>query len=98
MDTVVAEKINQLAKSLKDLHLAASQEEAYNRAKEIILGSQGEQKTAADVVQEGLVIQDLVRAKEILAQEEKVLDELKQELERLKAQQAQKGPAGRNDA
>ena len=46
LDAQTAERISALAKSLKDLHLAATTEEAYNRAREILLGAKKEQ--AAD--------------------------------------------------
>ncbi len=46
LDAQTAERISALAKSLKDLHLAATMEEAYNRAREILLGAKKEQ--AAD--------------------------------------------------
>lgn len=39
MDAVMAERVNALARSLKELHLVASNEEAYARAEEILLGS-----------------------------------------------------------
>jgi len=43
LDAQTAERISSLAKSLKDLHLAATMEEAYARAKEIIIGTKKEQ-------------------------------------------------------
>lgn len=90
MDTATAEKISQLAKNLKDLHLAASAEEAYARAKEIILGTavQGQEKSVQDLMQEaGVTLKDLVKAKELLKQEEEELRKLKKELTALKAKQ-----------
>jgi len=39
MDPKKVEKINALARSMKELHLASSMEEAMERAKEILLGS-----------------------------------------------------------
>jgi len=50
LDAQTAERISALAKSLKDLHLAATTEEAYNRAREILLGAKKEQ--AADFTTE----------------------------------------------
>jgi hypothetical protein len=50
LDAQTAERINALAKSFKDLHLATTTEEAYARAKEIILGTKKEQ--AADFTME----------------------------------------------
>lgn len=49
MDTATADKINRLAKSMKELHLSATMEEAYERAKEIILGSVQLEKSAKEV-------------------------------------------------
>ena len=40
MDPETANKVNKLAQNLKELHMAATMEEATERAKEIILGSQ----------------------------------------------------------
>jgi len=39
VDVTKAERVNKLARSLKDFHLAATMEEAYKRAEEIIAGS-----------------------------------------------------------
>jgi hypothetical protein len=39
MDAETAERVSQLAHNLKKLHLAATMEEAFQRAKDIILGS-----------------------------------------------------------
>ncbi len=39
MDTKTAEKISRLAKSLKELHLVGTYDEAYSRAREIIIKS-----------------------------------------------------------
>ncbi|MEM2916527.1 MAG: hypothetical protein QXT19_04180 [Candidatus Woesearchaeota archaeon] len=91
MDAETAEKINQLAKNLKDLHLASSSEEAYARAKEIILNTatQGQEKSIREMMQEaGVTEQDLQRAKELLRKEEVELNLLKRELEELKQKQA----------
>lgn len=49
MDAVTADRINQLAKSMKELHLSATIEDAYERAKEIILGSLQLEKSAKEV-------------------------------------------------
>ncbi len=87
-------RISQLAKNLKDLHLAASSEEAYARAKEIILGTstQGSEKSIKDMMQEAGVTQnDLEKAKALLKEEEKALQELKDELTELKAKQLEEG-------
>ncbi|MEK6857099.1 MAG: hypothetical protein AABX39_00760 [Nanoarchaeota archaeon] len=58
MDTATAEKINKLAKSMKDLHLSATMEEAYERAKEIILGSVQLEKSAKEVSKDAGLIQE----------------------------------------
>jgi hypothetical protein len=92
MDANTVERINQLAKNLKDLHLAASSEEAYERAKEIILGTdtQGQEKSVKELMAEqGVTAKDLEKAKELLKEEEKALQELKEELTELKTKQLQ---------
>ncbi len=91
MDAETAEKISQLAKNLKDLHLASSSEEAYERAKEIILGTatQGQEKSIKEMMLEaGVTQEDLQKAKELLKKEEVELNLLKKELAELKEQQA----------
>lgn len=91
MDAETSEKISQLAKNLKDLHLASSTEEAYERAREIILGTatQGQEKSIREMMQEaGVTQQDLQKAKELLRKEEVELNLLKRELEGLKQKQA----------
>lgn len=40
MDAQTAEKINELAKRMKELHIEANMEDAYKKAEEIILGAQ----------------------------------------------------------
>jgi hypothetical protein len=90
MDAETAEKISQLAKNLKDLHLATSTEEAYERAREIILGTatQGQEKSIKEMMQEaGVTQKDLQKAKELLKKEEEELHKLKKELEELKQKQ-----------
>jgi hypothetical protein len=90
MDPEAAGRISQLAKNLKDLHLASSAEEAYARAKEIILGtaSQGQEKSIKELMTEaGVTQQDLQKAKELLAKEEEELNKMKKELIDLKAEQ-----------
>jgi len=91
MDANTAERVSQLAKNLKDLHLATTAEEAYERAKEIIMGTaaQGTDKSIKELMADaGMTQQDLQKAKELLKEEEKALQELKKELEELKAKQA----------
>jgi hypothetical protein len=90
MDANTFERISQLARNLKELHLATTTEEAYQRAKEIILGTaaQGQEKSLKEMMQEaGVTEKDLHRAKELLRQEEKALQDLKKELTELKAKQ-----------
>jgi len=90
IDPESAGRISQLAKNLKDLHLATSAEEAYARAKEIILGTatQGQEKSIKELMTEaGVTQQDLQKAKELLKQEEEELSKLKKELTDLKAKQ-----------
>jgi sugar phosphate isomerase/epimerase len=99
MDANTAERVSQLAKNLKDLHLATTAEEAYERAKEIITGTaaQGTDKSIKELMTDaGMTRQDLQKAKELLKEEEKALRELKKELEELKAKQAEE--AGHHDA
>lgn len=94
MDANTAERISQLAKNLKDLHLAASAEEAYERAKEIVLGTatQGNEKSVNELMQEaGVTQKDLEHAKDLLKQEEQELQKLKKELTELKAKQLEEG-------
>ena len=92
MDADTASRISQLAKNLKDLHLAASAEEAYERAKDIIMGTatQGQEKTVKELMKDaGVTQQDLEKAKELLRQEEAALEELKKELSELKEKQVE---------
>jgi len=91
MDAESASRISQLAKNLKDLHLAATHEEAYERAKEMILGapvSAGQEKSVKELMKEaGVTMKDLEHAKDLLKQEEAELEKLKKELTELKAKQ-----------
>jgi hypothetical protein len=87
MDAQTVEKINQLARSLKAMHLAASAEEAYARAKDIILGSstEGSDKSIMEIMQDADVTgRELTRAKELLKKEQEELERLKKELADLK--------------
>jgi len=68
LDAQTAERINALAKSLKDLHLVATMEEAYQRAREIILGTKKEQ--TADFQMEKTI-------GELMGAEKKEAEELK---------------------
>jgi len=71
LDAQTAERINTLAKSLKDLHLVATTEEAYNRAREILLGAKKEQ--AADFKTDETI-------SKLLGVEEKAKEEIKEEV------------------
>ncbi len=99
MDQQQAERVNKLAASLKELHLAGSTEEAYARAKEIILGTSGDEKTIGQLFKEsGIPTDDLKRdldelktaetnerldANELSTDIKKVEQELKQQEKRL---------------
>jgi hypothetical protein len=90
MDANTAERISQLAKSLKELHLAASAEEAYERARQIIEGTaaSGTDKSIKELMGEtGVTQQELEKAKVLLKEEEQALRELTKELTELKAKQ-----------
>jgi len=90
MDAETAGKISKLAKNLKDLHLAASAEEAYERAKDIITGSatHGAEKSVNELMAESGVTQgELTKAKELLKEEERMLKQLQEELNALKTKQ-----------
>jgi|GEM_PF-3366741 len=68
MDAATAERINNLAKNLKDLHLASSTEDALSKAREIILGTQGsgkpikEMMVEAEAVKEAQTVQKMEEA------------------------------------
>ena len=79
LDAQTAERISALAKSLKDLHLAATSEEAYNRAREILLGAKKEQ--AADFQTDETI-------NKLLGVEEKAKEEIKEEVASAKKEAA----------
>lgn len=90
MDADTAAKISKLAKNLKDLHLAASTEEAFERAKDIITGNatQGAEKSVNELMAEsGVTQEELAKAKKLLEEEERTLKELQAELNALKTKQ-----------
>jgi hypothetical protein len=90
MDAETAGKISTLAKNLRDLHLAASTEEAYARAKDIITGNatQGAEKSVNELLAEsGVTQEELAKAKKLLEEEERTLKELQKELNALKTKQ-----------
>jgi hypothetical protein len=87
MDASSVEKINRLAKNLKAMHLAATAEEAYARAKEIILGvpSEGSDRSVNELLQEADVTgKELAKARLLLQKEHDELEKLKKELGELK--------------
>lgn len=65
MDAATAERINNLAKNLKDLHLAASMDEAFSKAREIILGNQGSGKPIKEMMDEDVTQAAVKQAEEI---------------------------------
>ncbi len=70
MDTKIAEKVNKLAKSLKDNHLAANMEEAFEKAKQILCT---EKKAPASHAKAAAnpPISELKTVKELFIEEEK---------------------------
>ena len=85
MDAKTAEKVGQLARSMKDLHLAATIDEAYERAKEIILGTPTKNKQKiGDVLNEFDKIKQNIEHDEQLHDTEKkdtavILEEMKKQ-------------------
>ena len=67
MDAATAERINNLAKNLKDLHLASSMDDAFQKARDIILGGDSSGKPLNALVQE----EGLMEQAHAVAQEEK---------------------------
>jgi hypothetical protein len=57
MDAATAERINNLAKNLKELHLATSIEDAFQKAREIILGNAGTGKPIKELMDDERAIQ-----------------------------------------
>lgn len=80
MDAATAERINNLAKNLKDLHLAASMEEAFSKAREIILGNQGSGKPIREMMDEDVTQAAVKQAEEIAHAKEisKNIEEVKE--------------------
>ena len=84
MDPETSKRISELAANLKKLHLAATMEEAHQRAKEMILGENVDKP-----------IQDVVKDKSI----SELHDELKERVDRLDStSDASMDQAGRIDA
>ena len=52
MDDKTRERVQEVAKALKELHLAANMEEALSRAKEIVASSQSESKSVNDLMKD----------------------------------------------
>lgn len=78
MDAETAKKVNDLAKNLKDLHMAASMEEAVERAKDIILGSQSDDKKSIKELMAELDDEkkELEKDRKFLAEAEKSLKDV----------------------
>lgn len=80
MDPETAKKVNELAKNLKELHMAASMEEATERAKEIIIGDREDNsKSISELMNE------LESEKKSLKKDKEVLDKAQKELKDVKA-------------
>jgi len=86
MDAVMAERVNKLARSLKDLHLAASYDEAQKRAEEILFGtaqpqsaSSDQEKTLGELMGEQAVQPQAQPVKEAGVQVEEIIIEAKEE-------------------
>jgi len=95
MDAETAKKVNKLAQNLKELHMAASMEEATERAKEIIIGSRSDDKKSIKELMDELdeEKQDLKKDKKLLDKAEKELLEmqgLEQKDENLNEEQIEK--------
>lgn len=65
MDVVMAERVNKLARSLKDLHLASTFEEAYKRAEEILSGN-AQQDSGEKTLNELMAAQTPIVKKEVV--------------------------------
>ena len=78
MDPETARKVNQLAKNLKDLHMATTMEEAIQRAKDIIIGTPDETKSINELMTE------LDEEKEELKKDKEFLDEAEKDLKEIK--------------
>lgn len=80
MDPETAKKVNELAKNLKELHMAASMEEATERAKEIIIGDREDNsKSISELMNE------LEGEKKALKKDKEVLDKAQKELKDVQA-------------
>lgn len=78
MDPETARKVNELAKNLKNLHMAATMEEAIERAKDIIIGTPDETKSIKDLMKE------LDEEKKELKKDKEFLDEAEKDLKDIK--------------
>src|SRR3989338_4989122 len=97
MDATTAERINMLAKNLKELHLAASMDEAFEKAKEIIIGTQGSTPVLNEVVQEEQMLFEAVRLAEEEAHDEQEVQDISSTIEEVK-QDAQAEPTAEMDS
>ncbi|GEM_PF-6861615 len=56
----MAQRVNKLAQSLKELHLAVSSDEAYKRAQEILLGSFTQKDVKTEKIVEEKTLNELM--------------------------------------
>lgn len=81
MDPETAKKVNKLAQNLKELHMAATMEDAIERAKEIIIGTPDETRSIKELMTElDCEKKELKKDKEVLDAAEKELEDI-QDLE-----------------
>ena len=84
MDPRSAERINALAARLKQLHLATSAEEAFNRAKDIILGTADtEEKPIKQLFKESGMLKEAAEEEAALSEEAAEEQRIRQELSEL---------------
>jgi len=69
----MAERVSKLARSLKDLHLSTSMDEAYVRAQEILLGNSASKE---NVFQEKTLNEIMAKKEESQAPEKVVIEEI----------------------
>ncbi|MBI4451602.1 hypothetical protein HY642_06525 [Candidatus Woesearchaeota archaeon] len=84
MDSRTAERINALAARLKQLHLAPSAEEAFERAKEIILGTaDSDEKPVKQLFKESGLLKEAEVEETELSEEAKEEQRIRHELSEL---------------
>ncbi|MEM4369041.1 MAG: hypothetical protein QXU88_01805 [Candidatus Woesearchaeota archaeon] len=81
IDAKTAERISSLAKSLKELHIVATAEEAYARAREIILGTKKKTPSTESAAESEKTIKELLEGSNSFEEE---ITNIKKELEKLK--------------